>query len=102
VDLWAAPREKLTQLIYNVTSFSVTAEEIYQIVKGSFPEVDVTFDPDERRQKIVDSWPGDIDDQAAQQDWNWSPDYSCDRAFEEYLIPNIQERYSFQSSNLEG
>ena len=93
VDLWAAPRERLTRLVYNVTSFSVTAEEIYQIVKDSFPEVDVTFKPDERRQKIIDSWPGDIDDQAAQEDWDWSPDYNCDRAFGEYLIPNIRKRY---------
>jgi threonine 3-dehydrogenase len=93
VDLWAAPRERLTRLVYNVTSFSVTAEEIYQIVKDSFPEVDVTFKPDERRQKIIDSWPGDMDDQAAQEDWDWSPDYNCDRAFGEYLIPNIRKRY---------
>jgi nucleoside-diphosphate-sugar epimerase len=102
VDLWAAPRENLTQLVYNVTSFSVSAEEIASIVKETFPEAEVTFDPDVRRQKIVDSWPEDIDDQAAQEDWDWSPDYDCDRAFGDYLIPNIQERYQVKKSTTQA
>ena len=102
VDLWATPRENLTRLVYNVTSFSVSANEIYRIVKESFPDATVTFKPDERRQKIVDSWPGDIDDRAAQEDWNWSPDYDFERAFGEYLIPNILERYKPVTSNLEA
>jgi nucleoside-diphosphate-sugar epimerase len=102
VDLWAAPRANLTQLVYNVTSFSVTAEEISGIVKDTFPDAKITFQPDEKRQKIVDSWPEDIDDSAAQKDWNWSPDYDCDRAFGEYLIPNIRERYKRKKSTIEG
>jgi threonine 3-dehydrogenase len=93
VELWAAPHENLTRLVYNVTSFSVTAEEIYKIVAKAFPDAEVTFEPDQRRQKIVDSWPIEIDDQAAKEDWGWSPEYDLKRAFEEYLIPNIKERY---------
>ncbi|OGO18026.1 MAG: epimerase [Chloroflexi bacterium RBG_16_48_8] len=93
VDLWAAPRENLNRLVYNVTSFSVTAEDIYTIVARSFPDVVVTFEPDARRQKIVDSWPSEIDDQAARDDWGWEPDYDLEQAFEEYLIPNIKDRY---------
>jgi hypothetical protein len=46
-----------------------------------------------RRQKIVDSWPGDLNDDAAKEDWDWSPDYDAMRAFEAYLVPNISERY---------
>jgi nucleoside-diphosphate-sugar epimerase len=93
VDLWAAPRERLQRLVYNVTSFSMVAEEIHQRVKKAFSEVEVEFKPDHRRQKIVDSWPGDLDDQAAKDDWDWSPDYDQVRAFEEYLVPNISKRY---------
>lgn len=93
VDLWSVPRRNLSRLIYNITSFSVTAKEIYQIVLKAFPGAKVNFEPDKRRQKIVDSWPGDIDDQAAQEDWGWSPEYDLQRAFEEYLVPNIIQRY---------
>ena len=93
VDLWATPRDHLKRLVYNVTSFSVTAEEIHTIVAKSFPSISVVFEPDERRQRIVDSWPSEIDDQAARNDWGWKPDYDLERAFGEYLIPNIKNRY---------
>ncbi len=92
--LGAAPRESLTQFVYNVTSFAPTAGEFLDIVKGYFPEAVVTFEPHYARQAIVDSWPGDIDDSAARKDWGWKPDYDQKRAFEEYLIPAIQARYS--------
>lgn len=93
VDLWAAPQENLDNLVYNVTSFSLTAEQIAQMVKKAFPDAEFRFETDIRRQKIVDSWPGDLNDDAAKEDWDWSPDYDAIRAFEEYLVPNISGRY---------
>jgi nucleoside-diphosphate-sugar epimerase len=93
VDLWAAPREKLNKLVYNVTSFSLTAEDIAAKVGQAFPDVEITFKPDDRRQKIVDGWPGALDDQAAREDWGWSPEFDSLRAFNEYLVPNISARY---------
>jgi threonine 3-dehydrogenase len=94
VGLEAAPREQLTTDVYNVSSFSLSAQEIYGLVKEAFPQAEVTFDPDLDRQGIVDSWPADIDDSAAREDWGWMPDYDQKRAFEEYLIPNIVQRYA--------
>lgn len=91
--LEAAPRAALTQFVYNVTSFSPTAQEFYDIVMNAFPNAQITFEPHAARQGIVDSWPADIDDSAACRDWSWAPDYDQKRAFEEYLIPAIQKRY---------
>lgn len=91
--LEAAPRAALTQFVYNVTSFSPTAQEFYNIVMNAFPNAQITFEPHAARQGIVDSWPADIDDSAACRDWSWAPDYDQKRAFEEYLIPAIQKRY---------
>ena len=34
-----------------------------------------------------------LDDTAARNDWQWSPDYGIDRAFDEYLVPAIRARY---------
>jgi nucleoside-diphosphate-sugar epimerase len=93
IQLEAAPRETLTKHVYNVTSFSLTAEEIYGLVKKTYPKADVTFKPDPGRQEIVDSWPADVDDSAARTDWGWKPDYGQTRAFDEYLIPNITGLY---------
>jgi nucleoside-diphosphate-sugar epimerase len=92
--LEAAPKENISQLVYNVTSFSPSAQKFYNIVMDAFSEAQVQFAPHNSRQQIVDSWPADIDDSAAQRDWGWKPDYNQARAFEEYLIPAIRQRYA--------
>ncbi len=94
LDLESAPRESLSRLIYNVTSFSLTAQEIYEIALRSFPGCSITFQPHQARQAIVDTWPADIDDNAARHDWGWSPEYDVNRSFDGFLIPAIQKRYA--------
>jgi len=93
ISLKEAPRQALTQTVYNVTSFNPSAQELYELTVVAFPKADIRFVPDCHRQCIVDSWPADIDDSAAQRDWGWQPDYNFDRAFSEYLIPVIRARY---------
>ena len=51
------------------------------------------WETDVKRQAIVDSWPEDVDDQAARRDWGFAPGYDFRSAFDEYLIPTIRERY---------
>jgi hypothetical protein len=34
-----------------------------------------------------------VDDSAARRDWGFRPAFDFDRAFHEYLIPTIRERY---------
>lgn len=93
LKLESAPREKLTRPVYNIGAFNPSAGEVYDLIKQAFPEAVVTFAPDLRRQGIVDSWPQDVDDSAARNDWGWSPAYDLKRAFEEYLIPAVKRRY---------
>ena len=88
-----APRESLTQSVYNVTSFSPSAKDIYDIVKQAYPDANITFDVHPQRQRIVDSWPEDCDDSAAAHDWGWKPDYDMQRSFDEYLLPAIRDLY---------
>jgi threonine 3-dehydrogenase len=93
VQLAQAPRHNISRPVYNVTSFSLTAAEIHDLIKQAFPEAQITFNPDEKRQGIVDSWPAGLDDSHACKDWNWQPAYDAQRCFNEYLIPNIANRY---------
>jgi threonine 3-dehydrogenase len=93
LNLAQAPRAALSRSVYNVTSFSLTAAEFRDYVLEAFPDAQVTFAPDLKRQGIVDSWPADLDDTAARQDWGWQPAYDTARCFQEYLIPNIRRRY---------
>ncbi|MCJ7512996.1 MAG: NAD-dependent epimerase/dehydratase family protein [Anaerolineales bacterium] len=89
-----APRARLRRQVYNVTSFSPTADEILQAVRRAFPQAEVTFAPDTNRQGIIDSWPAEVDDSAARKDWGWKAEYDLRRAFEEYLVPAVRQRYA--------
>jgi len=89
-----APKEVVKHSVYNVTSFSLSAAEFREWVIKFFPDAQITFEPDFKRQTIVDSWPADLDDSAARRNWAWQPDYDVNRAFAEYLVPNIGNMYS--------
>jgi len=60
---------------------------------AAFPGAAVQWTTDEKRQSIVDSWPEDVDDGAARRDWGFAPMYDFTTAFDQYLIPNVRERY---------
>ncbi|MCX7799221.1 MAG: NAD-dependent epimerase/dehydratase family protein [Fimbriimonadales bacterium] len=93
VRLAAAPVERLSRQVYNVASFSPTAAELEHRVRAAFPAWSMTYEPDVKRQAILDSWPEDTDDSAARSDWGWAPEYDLDRAFDGYLLPGVRARY---------
>jgi nucleoside-diphosphate-sugar epimerase len=93
LTLARAPAANLNQSVYNITAFNPSADEIRGLVVEGFPDAEISFVPDLKRQAIIDSWPADVDDSAARRDWSFSPKFALERAFEEYLIPNIRERY---------
>jgi threonine 3-dehydrogenase len=77
-----------------VTGFSLSAQQIADLTRQYFPDADIRYVPTEGRQRIVDSWPAELDDSAARKDWGWSPVYDSERAFAEYLIPTIRALYT--------
>ena len=91
--LAAAPPEVLTRSVYNVGAFNPSAEEIRSRVVEAFPGAEVTWTPHLKRQRIVDSWPASVDDSAARRDWGFAPKYDETRAFSDYLVPTIRQRY---------
>ena len=91
-ELAEAP--SLQRQVYNVTGFSPSAQELQQIVIEFFPNAEIDYEPDSRRQAIVDSWPAEVDDRAAKEDWGWAPQHGLRAAFEEYLIPAVSRRYA--------
>jgi len=93
LKLMEAPLDDLSGLVYNIAAYSPSAGAFAERVRRDFPDAAITFEPDERRQQIVDSWPAEVDDARARRDWGFRPDYDFDRTFEEYLLPNIRKRY---------
>jgi nucleoside-diphosphate-sugar epimerase len=85
----------LSQLIhhadFNLNGMSFTVEELAQEIKKHIPDFSIDYKPD-YRQNIADSWPKNIDDSAAQQEWGWQPDYDLVSMTEDMLTV-LQRRY---------
>ena len=85
---------QLSQEVYNVASFRATAGEAAELVKQCFPDARITFAPDEHRQGIVDSWPMDVDCTKAITDWGFTPKWTLQEAFDNYLVPTVRTYYA--------
>lgn len=90
----AAPRSALRHQVYNVTGFSASAQQIRALILESFPKAEISFEPQADRQAIVDSWPEVVDDGPAREDWGWEPEFGFERAFSDFLVPRVRDRYS--------
>jgi nucleoside-diphosphate-sugar epimerase len=93
LHLAEADRGALRHTVFNIASFSLSAGDFRNRVVRAFPGADITFEPDAKRQGIVDTWPEMVDDAAARKEWGWTPSYDLARAFDEYLVPRIRDRY---------
>lgn len=59
---------------YNISAMSFSAGQLAAEIKKHLPRFECQFEPDQR-QTIADSWPQDLDDSAARQEWGWQPKY---------------------------
>ena len=91
LQLALSPPDRLTRTAYNLSAFSPSAQELHDAVRAAFPDAALTWQVDEKRQAIVDSWPADVDDSAARRDWGFAPAFDFEGAFRDYLLPTIRE-----------
>ena len=87
------PKKNLFKNSYNITSFNPTVKDFYKKTKEWFPEFNMTYSIDQRRQKIVDSWPNSVNCDSAKKDWGWKPSYNFDDAFSNYIIQELKNKY---------
>ena len=85
VNLLDAPAQQLSRRVYNVQALSPTAEEMAQAIQDRCPAVELTFDPDPTVADLIDSWPQEIVDASAHQDWGWQPAYDLDSMSDHFL-----------------
>jgi nucleoside-diphosphate-sugar epimerase len=94
MDLARADRNRLRSSAYNIGAFSLSALQIAERVRKSFPAARIEYVPNASRGAIVESWPEDVDDTRAREDWGWSPAYTWDRTIDEYLVPALTAKYA--------
>ncbi|MBX3080266.1 MAG: NAD-dependent epimerase/dehydratase family protein [Anaerolineae bacterium] len=94
LGLAKADKARLQRAVYNVSAFSLPAEQLAEQVVKYFPNAEIIYEPSAGRQRIIDSWPADMDDTAAHHDWDWEPDFDGEQAFRDYLVPTIRQQYA--------
>lgn len=90
IDLMEAPSEKIKiRSSYNLSAISFTPKELAAEIKKHIPDFSIDYAPD-FRQEIADSWPSDIDDSRAREDWNWKHQYDLS-ALTEKMLAGVSE-----------
>ncbi|MEZ4610121.1 MAG: hypothetical protein R2838_07715 [Caldilineaceae bacterium] len=69
----------MARSVYNVTSFSLSAEIREMVVH--FPDAVITFAPDDKRAAIVDELARGPGRQRPRRDWGWHPQYDAEVRF---------------------
>ncbi|MCC7030261.1 MAG: NAD-dependent epimerase/dehydratase family protein, partial [Chitinophagaceae bacterium] len=78
IELMQAPAEQIkTRTAYNLSAMSFSPKEISESIRKHLPDFNISYKPD-FRQQIANSWPQSIDDQQAQNDWQWKPEFDLD------------------------
>jgi threonine 3-dehydrogenase len=94
LELMATPQKNLIRNVYHISAFAPTAGEFKTVIGTYFKNANLGFDVNEKRQKIVNSWPKEVDDSSAKNDWNWKPEHNLESALENYLVPGVKEFYN--------
>jgi len=86
----ADPESVRLHTSYNINGMSFCPSEIAEEIKKSFPDFQITYQPD-FRQQIADSWPSSMDDAPARADWGWQPDYDL-AAMTKDMLENLKKQ----------
>lgn len=91
LELMDAPVEQLTiRSSYNLTAVSFTPEMLAAEIAKQLPGFSITYDENDPRQAIADSWPQSIDDSFARKDWGWKPYFDLE-AITKDMIKNLKK-----------
>ena len=58
---------------------SFDPEEVAASIQKRLPGFKLEYDVNPLLQSIADSWPDDLDDTAAREEWDWAPKYNLDQ-----------------------
>jgi nucleoside-diphosphate-sugar epimerase len=92
MDLMEAPFENLKHHSdFNVGSMSFDVVTLAESIKQYIPDFTIAYEPD-FRQAIADSWPDDVEDTAAREEWGWKPSYDLDSMTQD-MLTNLKGKF---------
>jgi nucleoside-diphosphate-sugar epimerase len=94
IDLMEADPSKLRHRnAFNVTSMSFDPELLAAEIRKHIPDFTMDYAVDPVRQAIAESWPNNMDDSAAREEWGWEPEFELPQMVED-MIKVLGERHS--------
>ena len=87
IALKGASENNLRQRMYNVHGFTATMNQVAEVVKDSIPGARIDFDGDrsEEMKQANSSVSYELDNTAAQEDFDWQVRYPLDRMTEDFI-----------------
>ncbi len=85
IKLASARESDLKRRVYSLQGFSPTAGELAGVVRKYVPDAKIVFRPQPEMVHIAESWPRELDDSCARNDWGWHVEYPLDRAIQEFV-----------------
>jgi threonine 3-dehydrogenase len=85
IRLYDVDHSRLKRRVYGVGGFVATARQIRDSVKKVLPNADIKFAPDPELDQIVRSWPRNIDESRAQQEWGWKTKFLLDDTVKDFV-----------------
>lgn len=78
IGIMEAPADEVKiRTSYNLASLSFTPKELAAAIKRHVSDFEISYEPD-FRDRIASNWPQSIDDNEAQKDWGWEPDFNLE------------------------
>lgn len=100
IDLIEANPDRLKHRnAFNVTAMSFEPEMLAASIRKFIPNFKLEYDVDPVRQEIADSWPDSLDDSAAKEEWDWSPEYDLDSMTKD-MLEKLRIKLSIQGKCL--
>lgn len=90
IQLMDTPAEKISiRSSYNFSAISFTPKQIGHEIQKILPNFELSYEENDPRQAIADSWPKSIEDDYARRDWNWQPSFDLERMTKD-MIDNLK------------
>jgi nucleoside-diphosphate-sugar epimerase len=78
---------------FNVSAMSLSPAALAAEIRRHIPDFRIAYEIDPLRQAIADSWPDNMDDTPAREEWGWRPAYDLAAMTREMLTalkPRVQ------------
>lgn len=74
----ADPQRLIHHNGFNIASMSFDPDTLYQAIRKYKPTFEIVYDVDPLKEQIAESWPDQMDDSCARNEWDWKPQYDLD------------------------